>query len=51
MSGSESNPKPSLLLNTTISPSDAIQQRRRMVRNYSLLCLDECTGEANQEYQ
>ncbi|CAF1461961.1 unnamed protein product [Adineta steineri] len=51
MSGSESNPKVSLSLNTTISPSDAIQPRRRMVRNYSLLCLDECTGEANQEYQ
>ncbi|CAF1358418.1 unnamed protein product [Adineta steineri] len=51
MSGSESNPKASLSLNTTITPSDAIQQRRRMVRNYSLLCLEECMDEANQEYQ
>ncbi|CAF1464367.1 unnamed protein product [Adineta steineri] len=37
--------------NTTTASSDAIQQRRRMVPNYSLLYLDECTGEANQEYQ
>ncbi|CAF3565945.1 unnamed protein product [Adineta steineri] len=51
MSGSESNSKPSLSLNTTISPLDAIQQRQRMVRNYSLLYLDECMDEANQEYQ
>ncbi|CAF3884031.1 unnamed protein product [Adineta steineri] len=51
MSGSESNPKASLSLNTTMSPSNAIRQRRRMVRNYSLLCLDECMDEANQEYQ
>ncbi|CAF0785941.1 unnamed protein product [Adineta steineri] len=58
MSGSESNPKASLPLNTpmnnnntTITPSDTIQQRRRMVRNYSLLYLDECMDEANQEYE
>ncbi|CAF1157283.1 unnamed protein product [Adineta steineri] len=51
MSGSESNSKPSLSLNTTISPSDAIQPRRRMVRNYLLLCLDECMDEVSQEYQ
>ncbi|CAF4240442.1 unnamed protein product, partial [Adineta steineri] len=51
MSGSESNPKASLSLNTIMSPSNAIRQRRRMVRNYSLLCLDECMDEANQEYQ
>ncbi|CAF4068851.1 unnamed protein product [Adineta steineri] len=51
MSESESNPKASLSLNTTITPSDAIQQRRRMVRNYSLVCLVECMDEANQEYQ
>ncbi|CAF0926073.1 unnamed protein product [Adineta steineri] len=58
MSGSESNPKASLSSNvpmnnnnTTITPSDTIQQRRRMVRNYLLLCLDECMDEANQEYQ
>ncbi|CAF4068607.1 unnamed protein product [Adineta steineri] len=51
MSGSESNPKASLSLNTIISPSNAIRQHRRMVRNYSLLCLDECMGETNQEYQ
>ncbi|CAF0806957.1 unnamed protein product [Adineta steineri] len=37
--------------NTTITTSDTLQQRRRMVRNYSLLCLDECMDEANQEYQ
>ncbi|CAF4115604.1 unnamed protein product [Adineta steineri] len=51
MSGSESNPKASLSLNTIISPSNAIRQHRRMVRNYSVLCLDECMGETNQEYQ
>ncbi|CAF1264497.1 unnamed protein product [Adineta steineri] len=51
MSGSEFNSKASLSLNTTITSSDAIQPRRRMVRNYSLLCLDECMDEANQEYQ
>ncbi|CAF1311807.1 unnamed protein product [Adineta steineri] len=51
MSESESNPKASLLLNTIITPSDANQQRRRIVRNYSLLCLDECMDETNQEYQ
>ncbi|CAF1518823.1 unnamed protein product [Adineta steineri] len=51
MSGSESNPKASVSLNTIISPSNAIRQHRRMVRNYSLLCLDECMGETNQEYQ
>ncbi|CAF1415492.1 unnamed protein product [Adineta steineri] len=51
MSGSESNPKVSLSLNTTKTPSDAIQPRRRMGGNYSLLYLDECMDEANQEYQ
>ncbi|CAF3807239.1 unnamed protein product [Adineta steineri] len=51
MSESQSIPKASLSLNTTITPSDANQQRRRMVRNYSLLCLDECTDEASQDYQ
>ncbi|CAF1450706.1 unnamed protein product [Adineta steineri] len=51
MSGSESNSKASLSLNTIISPSNAIQPRRRMVRNYSLLCLDECMDEVSQEYQ
>ncbi|CAF0806361.1 unnamed protein product [Adineta steineri] len=58
MSGSGSNPKASLSPNTfmnnnntTITPSDAIRPRRRLVRNYSLLCLDECMDEANQEYQ
>ncbi|CAF1002312.1 unnamed protein product [Adineta steineri] len=51
MSESESNPKASLSLNTTITPSDAIQPRRRMGGNYSLLYLDECMDETNQEYQ
>ncbi|CAF4162801.1 unnamed protein product, partial [Adineta steineri] len=51
MSGSESNTRASLSSNATIIPSNAIQQRRRVVRNYSLLCLDECMDEANQEYQ
>ncbi|CAF1106927.1 unnamed protein product [Adineta steineri] len=51
MSRSESNSTASFSLNTTITPSDVIRQRRRMVRNYSLLCLNECMNEANQEYQ
>ncbi|CAF4107077.1 unnamed protein product [Adineta steineri] len=32
-------------------PSDATQPRRRMVQNYTLLWLNECTGEANEDYQ
>ncbi|CAF1156481.1 unnamed protein product [Adineta steineri] len=51
MSGSKSNPKASLSLNTIITPSDVIQRRRRMVRNYSILWLDECMDEANRECQ
>ncbi|CAF3487270.1 unnamed protein product [Adineta steineri] len=37
--------------NMITTSSDAIQSRRRMVRNYSLLCLDECLDEAKEEYQ
>ncbi|CAF1362679.1 unnamed protein product [Adineta steineri] len=37
--------------NTTMTPFDAIQPRRRMVQNYTLLWLNECTGEANEDYQ
>ncbi|CAF1214890.1 unnamed protein product [Adineta steineri] len=51
MSASESNTRASLSSNATIIPSNAIRQRRRVVRNYSLLCLDECMDEANQEYE
>ncbi|CAF1294577.1 unnamed protein product [Adineta steineri] len=58
MSGSEFNLRASLSSNTfmnnnktTTTSSDAIQPRRRMVRNYSLLCLVEYMDETNQEYQ
>ncbi|CAF1189124.1 unnamed protein product [Adineta steineri] len=58
MSESESSQKPSLPSNpfirnnsATIISSDDIQLRRRMVRNYSLLWLDECMDQTNKDYE
>ncbi|CAF3990118.1 unnamed protein product [Adineta steineri] len=37
--------------NTTTISSDVIQPQRRMVRNYSLIWLDECMDETNKVFQ
>ncbi|CAF1408546.1 unnamed protein product [Adineta steineri] len=37
--------------NTTMLPSNAIQPRRRIIQNYSLLWLGECMEEATKDYQ
>ncbi|CAF1490743.1 unnamed protein product [Adineta steineri] len=37
--------------NTTMTSSNAIQPRRHIVQNYSLVWLDECMEETNEDYQ
>ncbi|CAF1008058.1 unnamed protein product [Adineta steineri] len=37
--------------NAAVTSSDAVQPRRRIVQNYSLLWLDECMGETNEDYE
>ncbi|CAF0851456.1 unnamed protein product [Adineta steineri] len=37
--------------NTTVTPSTVIQSRRRIIRNYSLLWLDECVDQTNKDYE
>ncbi|CAF1118891.1 unnamed protein product [Adineta steineri] len=37
--------------NTTIISSNVIQSRRRIIRNYSLLWLDECVDQTDKDYE
>ncbi|CAF3866253.1 unnamed protein product [Adineta steineri] len=59
MSGSESNQEASCSSsnaftsnnNTTIISSNVIQPRRRIIKNYSLLLLDECVDQTDKDYE